>query len=480
MTIPAGDTSATFEVRTIEDKVQEGNESFKVRLSSPHNAVIKKSVGYGGIEDDDMPELRLGNAIAEEGQPMIFDLSIVPASNTAFTLNYFTQDKTARAGMDYVAIDAESITIDAGVTARQITVQTLDDLIDEPHEEFRLLVTLPRTVTVIGTGTIFNEDTPPTLTIADASANEGDALVFPVSLSGVSGYPVIVDWEVTPATATPGEDYVAAGGTFYPISVDWALTPGTATAGQDYVAATGTLSIPAGAGGGVIEVVTLQDLLDELDETLTLVMSAPQQARLGEAARALGTIVDDDAAPVLRVEDEDGGVVVVAEEGQALVFTLRLSAPSARTISVDWTIEPGTATVGEDYLATSGAVMLAPGETMTRVEVMTLDDQKLEEAQETVLLTLLNPVNVALKGARPVTLPIMTRPMYSVWRRPMRPSCRRSARRCCANVSTRWRIVWAGTRPRALLRRAWAVCCSACLPPAPSCNASAALASRPG
>ena len=588
VTIPAGDTSATFEVRTIEDKVQEGDESFKVRLSSPRNAVIKKGVGYGSIGDDDMPELRLGNALVEEGQPMTFELSIVPASNTAFTLNYFTQDKTARAGMDYIAIDAESITIDAGVTAKQITVQTLDDLIDEPYEEFRLLVTLPLTMTVIGTGTIFNDDAPPTLTIADASANEGDVLVFPVSLSGASSYPVSVDWEVTPATAMPGEDYVAESGTLqvpagkqhgvievvsvqdlldepdetlnvtlsglehavpgdpftavgtivdddapptltiadasvnegdvlvfpvslsgasgYPVSVDWALAPGSATADEDYVAATGALSIPAGAGGGVIEVaslqdlvdepdetltvtlsesqraflgeavtavgtirdddeapvltvtdtvasegetlrfpvslsgvsgypvsvdweltpatatpgedyvvargtltipagedggvievVVLQDLLDELDETLTLVMSAPQQVRMGEAARALGTIVDDDAAPVLSVEGEDGDMVVAAEEGQALVFILRLSAPSARIISVDWTIDPGTATVGEDYLATSGAVRLAPGETITRVEVMTLDDQKLEEAQETVLLTLLNPVNVALE-----------------------------------------------------------------------------------
>ena len=140
----------------------------------------------------------------------------------------------------------------------------------------------------------------------------------------------------------------------------------------------------------MIEVVTLQDLLDELDETLTLTLSGPQRARLGETARASGTIVDDDAAPVSRVAD------AVAEEGQALVFTLRLSAPSARPVSVDWTVEPGTATVEEDYLAASGAVTLAPGGTETRIEVTTLDDRKLEDERETVLLELSNPVNVTL------------------------------------------------------------------------------------
>ena len=494
--IPAGERSATFSVPTVEDTVAEGDETFTVRLSNPVNADIGDGAGTGAITDDDAQpepmELQVSVAQAREGEPMTFDVYIVPAARTAFTLNYFTRDYSAEAGLDYTPIESGSMTIVGGVSARQITVQTLDDLLVEPNERFRLelWVSGNRDVAAVATtGTIIDDDEYPVINIGGAEATEGEPLRFPVSLSTIPAESLSVAWTVTPGTAAPDADYTAVSGVLdipagqqrgvievaglqdrvdepdktltvtlsdpqrvvlgevvtatgtikdddepplltlaaasvpeglplrfpvrlsgvsaYPISVDWAVAPGTAIPAEDYEVASGTLSIPAGEDGGVITVVTLQDLLDEVDETLTVTLSAPQQARLGEAATALGTIRDDDEAPVLKVADEAGGVVVadeaggvvVAEEGQALVFELILSAPSARAISVDWAVTPGTATLGEDYLAASGVITLAPGETAARVEVATLDDNVLEEAQETVLLVLSNPVNVTVDGS---------------------------------------------------------------------------------
>lgn len=53
--IPAGSTSATFQVLVKGDTLFEPRESFFVRLSNPVNATIGDAVGFGIIEDNDWP-----------------------------------------------------------------------------------------------------------------------------------------------------------------------------------------------------------------------------------------------------------------------------------------------------------------------------------------------------------------------------------------------------------------------------------------
>lgn len=53
--IPAGSTSATFNINILGDTLFEPNEVFGVRLSNPVNATIGDGVGFGIIEDNDRP-----------------------------------------------------------------------------------------------------------------------------------------------------------------------------------------------------------------------------------------------------------------------------------------------------------------------------------------------------------------------------------------------------------------------------------------
>ena len=53
--IPAGSTSATFNVRVVGDTLFEPRETFAVRLSRPVNATIEDGLGFGIIEDNDWP-----------------------------------------------------------------------------------------------------------------------------------------------------------------------------------------------------------------------------------------------------------------------------------------------------------------------------------------------------------------------------------------------------------------------------------------
>ena len=124
---------------------------------------------------------------------------------------------TATAGKDYIATSG-TITFAPGETSKTIGVTVLGDTEVEKDETFTVKWTGWRNVWLVSytaTGTITNDDSasPPvisaTLTIDDASAEEGDLIFFTVTLdNGVPG-----GLTVTPifgdGTATNGTDYTA-------------------------------------------------------------------------------------------------------------------------------------------------------------------------------------------------------------------------------------------------------------------------------
>src|SRR6185436_18219132 len=56
-------------------------------------------------------------------------------------------------------------------------------------------------------GTIIDDDPAPTVTIGNASAVEGNLLVFPVSLSNASSSAIVLDLTASGGSATAGSDY---------------------------------------------------------------------------------------------------------------------------------------------------------------------------------------------------------------------------------------------------------------------------------
>ena len=115
-------------------------------------------------------------------------------------------------------------------------------------------------------------EAPPTVTVADATATEGDAVEFVVTLSAVSGRDVMV------AYATSETD------------------PQSAVSGTDFTSTSGTLTIAAAdnTATGTIQVPTTEDDASESAETFTLTLSNPTNATLGTPSAATGTINDND------------------------------------------------------------------------------------------------------------------------------------------------------------------------------------------
>ena len=87
-----------------------------------------------------------------------------------------------------------------------------------------------------------------------------------------------------------------------------------------------------------------------------------------------------------------------AVEGEAIEFTVSLSAASGEAVTVDYATSDGTAESGTDYTAASGTLTFAAGATSETVRVETADDSE-DEDDETFTLTLSNPSGATLDDA---------------------------------------------------------------------------------
>src|SRR5439155_13008978 len=108
------------------------------------------------------------------------------------------------------------------------------------------------------------------------------------------------------------------------------------------------------------------------------------------------TIVDDVPAPVLAVGD------VVAVHGalpiSTAVFTVRLSAAAANTVTVDYATADGTAAAPGDYTAKSGLLSFSPGQTLKTVPV-TVKGDVVDEVDETFAVNLSSPTGATISDA---------------------------------------------------------------------------------
>ena len=215
-----------------------------------------------------------------------------------------------------------------------------------------------------------NAQTLPAVSVSDAAANEGDRLAFSVTLDRASDQPVVADWRTR---------------------------NGTAVAGADYTAGSGKVVFAPGETERTLHIATLEDNADDDGETMTLELSSPNGATLGDAT-ATGTIRDNGQNPAkVSVHDTE----TVEGAGAVLSFPVRLDRAAASTVTVEWETLDGSAKAGKDYVATSGTTTFRAGETRKTVAVKVLDDTNAEG--EEVMLLLIKSATGAHMGARVAT-----------------------------------------------------------------------------
>src|SRR6185436_5903368 len=104
-----------------------------------------------------------------------------------------------------------------------------------------------------------------------------------------------------------------------------------------------TVTFSPGETAKTVTVAVLGDLVDEPDETFAVNLSTPSNAFI-EDREAVGTIADDDGAPILRIS----GVTVAEGDAGAVdaVFTVQLLPGSGQEVTVVAQTADGTAVAG--------------------------------------------------------------------------------------------------------------------------------------
>ena len=144
--------------------------------------------------------------------------------------------------------------------------------------------------------------------------------------------------------------------------------------------------------------------------TYTVTATPYPQANLGGAAGRALSVTFRVKAHELAVADAR------AEEGrdETIDFAVTLAPASPAAVSVDYATADGSATAGEDYTASSGTLVFAPGETSKTVAVPVLDDA-IDEGEETFTLALSDPSGATIADAEAVGTITNSDPLQKMW-----------------------------------------------------------------
>jgi hypothetical protein len=382
-----GEISKTFSVTILDDSVYEGDESILMSLSNAVSATIGtiNTSTISIIEDDPLPpagSLQLSGSayLIDENDvaaQIIITVTRIGGDFGAVSVDYQTSDNSATSGADYTA-GSGTLNFPDGTTTADIIVPIIDDASYEGDESF--IITLSNVV-----GATMGSISMATVTIADDD---------PIPPSG--------SLQFTGSSYSLTEGGVAAvitvtrvGGSSGAVSVDYATGGGSATVGSDYTSSSGTLNFADGETSKSFTVQVLDDTEYEGDETVNLELSNPVSATLGTIISAVLTISDDDPVPASGTLQFSMANYSVAEGGGSASVEVSRVGGSTGSISVSYATGDDTATASVDYSTSSGVLSFADGVITQTILIPILDDS-LYEGDETINVSLSNPVGTVV------------------------------------------------------------------------------------
>ncbi len=326
-------------------------------------------------------------------------LDQAPPANAVLTVDYATQDVSARQPFDYLAASG-TLTFTTGITERLITVTTLGNDVYRPDNlQFRITLSNPQIVADGGgavtsvtlaraeaTGTIVENDPIPLLEVSNVIVNEGtdDEAIINLTIRPAAGVPVRLTYALAPCSPT-----------------DIAANQDCAVAGVDFTPfAQRTLTF-GGSGSERIVIDILDDDVPEVEKVLLVRLFNPETLRFPNSQQELlvrVTIRDSDFS-IARFEQT---TYTVLENGGPLRLPVRLNYPPARGEQVRLRLElleGGSATSGPDFTVPSTALVFNSDMISGSFNILIRDDG-VQEPQESFSVRLIpdpdNPGRVAI------------------------------------------------------------------------------------
>lgn len=395
ITFAPGESEKVVNLPLVADALDEVNEKVYLSLgnvSDPTNTVTPTlgvlSEATVTITDDDNPPVVQFSApsydVLESDGVAAVDVTLSAPSGMTVTVNYATAESAARDPFDYKHITG-TLTFLPGETTQTFNVVLVEDTVDEDDEDFEVQLKSPVNATMgthnFAAVVIEDNDNPPTvgfeLGTYTVDEDAGTAEII-VALSAESG-----------------KD----------LTVDYATSDDTALDGDDYDADSGTITFNAGVLTQTLSINILDDTMGELVESFNMTLSNPgpsaDDLTLGTQSTTVVEIDDNDGVQVSFANTE----MTVAENALFATVEVRLNAPAATTVTIDYLMESGTAVAGADFTASSGKLTFAAGQTIQTIQVPIINDGRDEET-ETFVIKLGNPTNAFLGADDTLTVSI--------------------------------------------------------------------------
>ena len=184
-------------------------------------------------------------------------------------------------------------------------------------------------------------------------------------------------------------------------SVTYSTSNGSAQAGQDFTGTTGTLNWADNDDTSkFFDIPILDDTVAENNQTFNATLSNATGAALGSPGNTTVTIRDNDA-----VEENPGELAFseasyqVSESDGSAEISVERTGGSDNAVSVQVSTADGSAVAGEDYTSVDSTLNWADGETVAKTFSVPVLGDLVQEANETVNLTLSSPTGGATLGA---------------------------------------------------------------------------------
>ncbi|NIB39681.1 retention module-containing protein, partial [Pseudomaricurvus alkylphenolicus] len=391
--IPAGETSVSFEVETLDNAYADSGREFNVTLANTsgggfENVVVDNDVITTTIVDqvgsdaepgaEDTATISLtGDATVVEGETASYTLSVDLAPVTDLLLDVVTGHVTTDDG-DLVPVSVQ-ITIAAGTTSADFTVATLDDAYADSGEQFEVRVqgstgggfenvdfsgatTTTAILDQIGSDAIAGVEDTATLTLSgDAEVVEGESANYTLSVDLAPQTDIQIDVVVGHITTDEGDlsalvqqVTLPAGQTEINFTVS-TLDDAYADSGERF-----SVSIESVNGGGFEALEVGNDSVET-----TILDQVGSDAIAGEEDRATVSI---------------GGSETVVE-GENASYTLTVDQVAATDLNVSVVTGFITADNG-DLIPVNETFVIPAGETSVSFEIQTLDNAYDNDARQ--------------------------------------------------------------------------------------------------
>jgi hypothetical protein len=366
-TIESGNTSIDIDIPIINDILNENSETFTFSISNVSEAVESITLGTCTILDDNdtEPTISVNNqTVNEDAGTIILNVDLNTESGKTITVDYNISDNTANRPEDYTsAAYSGTFTYAPGETNKNISIAIQDDQIYEPgvNEFFTISLSNLNNVSAGNSSadiSIVDNENPPIISIADASAEEGLNIIFQAVLNHAADVDITFDYAIQLSTG-----------------------PNKAKS-QDFINyssfSTGTVTIPAGQlTANFPAFVTDDDNANENAETFAVAFSSVSNASLGNPS-ATGTILDNEGHPTLSIQNAN------SVEGNTISFTITVSPIKSTDIIFEYRTLDGSAISPADYSGVSGwtAITMPANQSSISLDINTIQDTE-EEGTET-------------------------------------------------------------------------------------------------